>query len=223
MSPDKLRLFARILNVFENDSGSPETDYKSIYIYHDGKNKRRQVTLARGFTDDGGNLRKVVERYISKGGQLSETFQARMSQFGKGTLVDDKEFLKALITAASEQTMREAQDEVFNEVYLGPALSWASVHKFTTALSYGVIVDSYLQSGGMLGWLMQKFPERNPLNGGDEKAWVKAYLNARLNWFQRATGALHNCTYRPKFFLGQIEKGNWELEGSIICNGSKIS
>jgi hypothetical protein len=36
ITPEQIRIFCRILNAFENDSGSPETDYKSVYVYSDG-------------------------------------------------------------------------------------------------------------------------------------------------------------------------------------------
>jgi hypothetical protein len=123
ITPEQIRIFCRILNAFENDSGSPETDYKSVYVYSDGTGKRKQVTLARGFTDDGGNLKKVIERYIAKGGALTKLFQARLDKFGKGTLHTDKEFIGALHTAAAEKVMQDAQDEIFDEVYLHPRSS----------------------------------------------------------------------------------------------------
>jgi hypothetical protein len=37
----------------------------AVYIYADGKNGRKQVTLGVGFTEDGGNLEKVLNSYMS--------------------------------------------------------------------------------------------------------------------------------------------------------------
>lgn len=216
------RIFCRILNAFENDSGSPETDYKSVYIYRDGNDKRKQVTLARGFTDDGGNLKKVVERYIAKGGSLSKLFQDRLGKFGKGVLHTDQEFIGALHTAAAEPAMQQAQDEIFDEVYLQPALRWAQGFKFEQPLSVGVIVDSFLHSGTMTRFLMAKFTEHKPSDGGDEKKWMTSYLHERLAWFERVTGPLHNTTYRPKFFLGQIATNNWEMHCPLVANGTRV-
>lgn len=222
MSPALIRIFCRILNAFENDSGSPETDYKSVYVYSDGTNKRKQVTLARGFTDDGGNLKKVIERYIAKGGKLTALFQARLGKFGKGVLHTDKEFIGALHTAADEPVMHEAQDEIFNEEYLQPALKWADGFGFKQPLSVGVIVDSFLHSGTMPRSLMARFNEHKPSDGGNEVAWIVSYLQERLAWFKRATGALHNTTYRPKFFQAQIAAGNWPMNCPLVANGSKV-
>jgi chitosanase len=222
ITPELIRIFCRILNAFENDSGSPETDYKSVYIYNDGNNKRKQVTLARGFTDDGGSLKKVIERYIAKGGALTKLFSARLDKFGKGVLHTDREFIGALHTAASEKAMQEAQDEIFNEVYLNPALEWASTYKFEQPLSVGVIVDSFLHSGTMTKFLMARFPEHKPASGGNEKVWIRSYLTERLAWFERVSGPLHNTRYRPRFFLGEIDKGNWPFACPLVANGSRV-
>lgn len=222
INQSQIRIDSRILNAFENDSGSPDTDYKSVYIYHDGNNNRRQVTLARGFTDDGGNLKKVIERYIAKGGLLTTLFRQKLDKFGRGLLADDREFIGALHTAAAEQVMQDAQDEIFTEAYLQPALAWGEKKGFTLPLSFSVIIDSYLHSGQMTPKLVASFSEHSPSSGGDEKIWIKSYLAARLAWFERVHGALHNTVYRPKFFLAQIAAGNWAMNCPLVANGSKV-
>lgn len=217
--PDYLRIFERFLNLAENDSGSPETDYKTIYRYGDGNGKRRQVTLGRGFTQDGGNLWKVLARYIAKGGARAEFFGPYETKMRDGALWQDTAFLKALGAASVEEAMRDAQDEVFKEVYLTPALEWADSRGFKLPLSYAVAVDSYLHSGQMTKWLVASFPEPTPANGGDEKVWMKAYLEARLAWFTRVSGDLHTCMFRPQFFLGEIAANNWELHCPLTVRG----
>ncbi len=223
MTDDKIRLTQRILNAFENDSGSPETDYKSIYIYHDGNGNRRQVTLARGFTEDGGNLKKVVGRYIAKGGQLSDYFQGKLNDIGRGILADDKTFIAKLKEASSEQAMREAQDEIFKEAYMNPALIWADGYGFKLPLSQSVIVDSYLHSGSVPGFLMSRFPEKKPAMGGDEKAWIKAYLDTRRSWLANHSKVILRTTvYRPDFFLAQIKRNNWNLDCPLVAHDVEV-
>jgi len=211
ISKNLFNIISRFLNLCENDSGSPETEYNKIYIYKDGNGGRKQLTLSRGFTCDGGNLKKVVVRYIQKGGILSDMFKKRLDKFGKGILISDTEFIKGLVSAGTEQAMKDAQDEIFNEVYLGPAIKWADINRFKENLSIAVIADSYLHSGQMTPFLMQKFSEKKPGSGGDEKIWIKSYLEQRLAWFERVSGPLHTCMFRPQFFLNEIEKDNWEL------------
>ncbi len=211
MIPDEtVRLINRFLNLCENDNGSPENDYGTVYRYKDGNNKRRQVTLSKGFTEDGGNLRKVVDLYLRKGGQ-SAVLKSRVDKIGRGVLADDAEFVKALSKAASESVMREAQDEVFRTAYLNPALAWAASRGFAEPLSYAITVDSFLHSGRMTPFLVNSFAERPPSMGGDEQAWMRAYCEARLAWFQRAAGALRTCVFRPSFFLAQMEANNWSF------------
>lgn len=219
ITEENLKIFSRFLNLAENDSGSPETEYNKIYIYKDGNGGRRQLTLSRGFTCDGGNLKKVVVRYIQKGGILSDMLKKRLDKFSKGILINDTEFIKGLVSAGAEQVMKDSQDEIFNEVYLRPALDWAEDNGFKEVLSVGVIIDSYLHSGQMTPFLMQKFTERKPSSGGDEKKWIKSYLTERLSWFKRASGPLHTCMFRPQFFLSQIEKNNWGLLCPLIIKG----
>jgi chitosanase len=218
-TPAYIRTYTTFLNLAENDSGSPNTDYRSVYIYADGNNSRKQVTLARGFTQDGGNLWKVLQRYIQKGGDRSQFFAAYKSKMGSAVLYKDSAFIKALRDSSIEQKMKDAQDEVFNEVYLSPALSWAENNGFKLPLSYAVAVDSYLHSGKMSDRVTKRMSQKTPSKGGDEKAWITEYLKIRLSWFAGASGALKTCTFRPKFFLGEIDKGNWNMSCPLSVTG----
>ena len=211
ITTDHIRLFNRFLNLCENDNCSPENDYKSVYRYKDGNNNRRQVTLGKGFTEDGGNLGKVLDQYFISGG-TSEVLKSQIPNVGRGVLAGDMDFCKALSAASSEQAMKDAQDRVFLAAYLNPALAWAQREGFKLPLSYGVAVDSYLHSGKMSAPLVASFAEKTPAHGGDEKRWMIAYLNARKAWFTRSTGDLHTCIFRPKFFLGEIAQGNWNFD-----------
>ena len=217
-TPELIRLISRMLNAFENDSGSPETDYGTIYIYHDGNDHRRQITLGRGFTADGGNLRKVIDRYTTLGGERAVDFQDHLA-----LLPDDHELLDLLKAVSGEQAMRDAQDQIFTEVYLQPAFNWAAANGFELPLSYAVVADSYLHSGAMLQFLMNRFAEKKPANGGDEQAWIKAYVLTRRSWLAGKGPPLSNTVYRPDFFLRQINTDNWNFNPPLIANGSNIA
>lgn len=224
ISESKLNITRRILNCFENDSASPETDYFSIYIYSDGNNRRKQVTLARGFTQDGGNLWRVLSNYINKKGEYASFFEKYRNKMSDGSLYKDKEFLKMLTKASREDAlMRNAQDEIFNQVYLAGAINYFENYKFTLPLSFAVITDSTLQSGGMLSRLTNSFPERKPSSGGNEKKWITQYIQARHTWLTGSSSrAIRNSSYRTKFFINQISKGNWNLECPLVANDSKV-
>jgi chitosanase len=211
-----------MLNLFENDSGRKETDYRTIYRYRDGRKvdgvARRQITLGRGFTEDGGSLRQVVDLYLAKGGK-SALLREKAPQLGRGMLVGDTAFLQALSTAADEPPMRAAQDEIFQRVYLDPALHWAEREGFQQPLSSAITADSFLHSGRMTPSLVRSFSEPTPAHGGREAVWMRAYTQARLDWFQRASGPLHTCIFRPRFFLAQITAGNWSFAGPLEIPG----
>jgi len=217
-SPELIRLIERMLNAFENDSGSAETDYRTVYIYHDGNGGRKQLTLGRGFTADGGNLKKVIDRYVSKNGALSAQFLQHAS-----LSPDDTALIDLIHRASTEQAMHEAQDEIFSEVYLQPAFDWATKYGFTWELSAAVIADSFLHSGGMLHFLMDSFAEKKPSDGGDELKWIHEYLTARRAWLIRKGKPLSNTIYRPDFFLVQVATGNWNFNPPLIANGTNIA
>ena len=213
-----LRNISRFLNLAENDNGSPETDYKSVYRYRDGNGGRRQVTLGRGFTEDGGNLRKVIDTYIRNGGK-SDVLKSRADKIGRGVLADDAEFVKALSAAAEEKAMRDAQDEVFSNAYIAPALAWGERNGFKLPLSFAIICDSFLHSGRMTPSLINSFAERTPVNGGSEKTWMYRYCQARQSWFTRSTGPLRTCVFRPAFFLAQMDANNWSFTAPMKVPG----
>jgi len=208
ITDEHVRLFTRFLCLCENDSGLPEADYRAVYRYRDGNNSRRQVTLGMGFTEDGGNLSKVIDAYLANGGSSTE-LRTKRGQIGKGVLAGDQSFCSALSKAGAESAMTNAQDKVFREAYLNPAIAWAEREGFTLPLSYAVAVDSFLHSGQMSKHLRAKFNEPTPGNGGNEIIWMRSYCTQRKAWFERSAGPLGTCVFRPKFFLEQMAANNW--------------
>ena len=84
-----------ILNVFE--TGSIKGDYANISLYNDGKNGRKQVTYGRSqVTQDGGNLKKLLEMYIKDGGKYVEKFKPYLNKMDDADLYKDLQFLNYL-------------------------------------------------------------------------------------------------------------------------------
>ena len=211
ITDEHVRLFTRFLCLCENDSGLPEADYRAVYRYKDGNNNRRQVTLGMGFTEDGGNLGKVIDEYFANGGSNAE-LRAKRGQIGKGVLAGDQSFCSALSKAGAESAMTRAQDTVFKDAYLGPAFAWAEREGFRLPLSYAITVDSFLHSGQMSKHLRAKFNEPTPRSGGRESMWMESYCQARKHWFATTSrNDLRTCVFRPKFFLEQIAANNWSF------------
>ena len=230
MRPDELTttFIRRILSVAE--TGKAEWNPGSVYIYADDnrfKPPRKQVTVSIGFTENG-NLKKMLEGYIEKGGEKAGDFRNYMTGMGskdRPTLANNNAFVSLLKEAGKDPKMKTAQEEAFDKLYLGPAFDWAEKNGFERPLSYLVIADSFLHSGSMLDFLMAKFPEKKPAAGGDERKWVKAYLDARRSWLKNHSNKILNGTvYRADAFLRETAKDNWDLGmGSLVMHGTEVS
>jgi chitosanase len=222
-----ISLIRRVLSVAE--TGKPAWNPAEIFVYRDDNRfnpPRRQITLSIGFTESG-NLKQVLQRYVLKGGKLSGQFAAYLPGLGaKGSAsrADDSKFKALLREASGEAAMIEAQEECFDEFYLEPAFSWASVNGFALPLSYLVIADSFLHSGSMLGFLMNRFSEKKPKFGGNEKVWIQEYLRVRKQWLGGHSNKILNKTvYRATCYLAELGRDNWNLEtGPIVMNGTPV-
>jgi chitosanase len=225
--PALVSYIRRILSTAE--TGKPEWNPGAIYIYKDDnrfKPPREQITLSIGFTEGGGNLKKVLERYIDKGGLLAADFAPFLPTMGSSpSLANNARFKNLLKEAAVEPAMWQAQEECFDELYLEPAFAWARQHGFSEPLSYLVIADSFLHSGSMLPFLMNSFPEKKPTGGGNEKLWINQYLNARRNWLaNHSNKILNNTVYRANCYLIELAKENWGLaSGSVVMHGTEVT
>lgn len=216
------RKIISIVNVFE--TGTPEGDYDAIAIFPDGKNGSRQITYGRSQTTEQGNLRNLLQRYIDLNGKFAKKFAPFMPDVGVRTLVNNKTFKDLLKQSGEEDpVMRQAQDETFEILYYQPAFHFFSAEKFKLPLSLLVIYDSYIHSGSIPAFLRSRFPERTPLRGGDEKAWIEAYVKARQNWLgTHPKKILHPTVYRTKTFLREMDNDNWGLSKPVITQGKTI-
>jgi chitosanase len=217
-------IIIRVLSAAETDSadGKPH----AVYIYGDGKGGRKQVTLGIGFTEDGGNLLPVIERYVTKKGVFADQLANYLPHVGKGTLATDKKFHELLKQAGQrDPLMAEAQNEQFNKSYLDPAFDWFKKHGFDLPLSFLVIADSYLHSGGIRESLRNSFKEPAPAQGGNEKVWIRSYVDARHNWLaNHSNKLLRNTVYRTQCFRTELARENWMLEHlPVVMNGVVVN
>jgi chitosanase len=211
----------KIVNVFE--SGTPNGDYSCISLYEDGPNGIKQITYGKSQTTEWGNLSKLIKLYISLDGKFADQFIKYADTIGRISLVNDKNFISLLREASKDQIMKESQDSFFDTHYWQPAKAWFDKNGFKTSLSMLVIYDSFIHSGSILKFLRERFTEKVPVNGGDEKAWIEQYCSARLNWLKNHSNPiLRKTTYRVCDFLMAIDKNNWDLEQEFSANGTKI-
>jgi chitosanase len=218
----------RVLSVAE--TGKPQWDASAVYIYADDNRfnpPRRQITLSVGFTE-GGNLKKVLERYAELGGEFHVQLAPFLPGLGardRGSLAGNQVFIDLLKKAGTDPLMQQAQREEFASRYLYPAIAWGESCGFTLPLSFLVIADSYLHSGSMLGFLMAKFPEKKPNAGGNEKTWINQYLETRHAWLKNHSNKILNrTTYRADCYMREAAKDNWDLSaGPLVMNGTAVS
>lgn len=217
------RLIDWIISVFE--SGSPDGDYSKITIVRDGPGKIRQITYGRWQTTEYGNLKILIRDYANAGGIYSSKFVSYVQKIKVVPLTDDAEFKQLLIKAGKEDpVMRITQDRFFDRVYFQPAKRWAEINGFTLPLSMLVIYDSFIHSGKIRDDIRNKFPERVPVNGGLEKDWISAYVNARHNWLaHHPNPEVHPTVYRTTCFRREIDRNNWQLSLlPINANGTNV-
>ena len=212
----------QILNVWE--TGTIDGRPSLISIFHDGYRGRKQVTLGVGFTEDGGNLKRVVERYINKGGKYSNFFAPYLPNMGntsKPSLVEDASFFETLKKSSKEDNlMIESQKEIFEEIYLASAKKFVKENEFLKPISWLVFCDSALHSGQPApGWIRKTFPEKTPKNDGDEIQYVRAYLKARRNWLKSKGGILAKTTYRVENIINHLESKDYDLNKPFFANG----
>jgi chitosanase len=218
------RIIERVVNVFE--TGKPDGNYAAIAIFHDGPHDIRQITYGRSQTTEYGNLRDLVQQYVTAGGIYSEELERYAEKVGSVPLTDDAEFKDLLRKAGREDAvMRNAQDAFFDERYFKPAMKWAGENGFILPLSALVIYDSFIHSGRVLWAIRQMFPESPPSLGGKEVEWTTAYVNARHRWLgNHPRQIVRKTVYRTQCFKNEIKRGNWKLDKlPIVANGVKVS
>jgi Glycosyl hydrolase family 46 len=221
--PKCIDFIRRIVSVAETDA--PVWDPASVYVYNDGNQGRKQCTLSIGFTADGGNLRKVLERYGEAHGVYGAEFAPYITLLKEGDPGTDADFIALLKEAGKKDPlMMTVQEEMFDKLYLGPAFSWASKYGFGLPLSYLVIADSFLHSGSMLDFLMNRFPEEKPNDGGNEEKWIKAYTDTRRDWLaNHSNKILRNTVYRCDCYLREVKRSNWDLaQTPIDMHGTEV-
>jgi chitosanase len=222
VTPETTDFIRRVLSIAE--TGKAEWDPGAVYVYGDDNRYNppcRQITLSIGFTEGGGNLKKVLLRYRENRGTYAKAFESYLPNMGARTLAENSVFRNLLKTAGEDPVMLQTQKDCFDELYLGPAFKWAETNGFTEPLSYLVIADSFLHSGSMLDFLMRRFPEKKPGAGGNERKWITDYLRARHDWLKAHSNKILNKTvYRAECFLEGIAKDNWDLSGVLVMNGT---
>lgn len=235
---DRKRIIKTIVGVFETGpgaaSGSP--DYGAVTVLDDGAG----ITYgAHQATDGGGAVDLIVARYIELGGEFAAELAPYVERLATnataaaaeaGAIGATPEAVRAAgapwvgdLMAILEQAgdtdpiMAAAQEEVFESHYWRPAAEQAAAMELALPLSWLVCYDSTIHSGPEgIGRIRRRFPEGPPASGGDEHAWVVAYLQARRSWLAgHSRAAVRATTYRINSLLDLAAAGAWDLSPPV--------
>ncbi len=217
---DKKRVIQAILSTFE--TGKPEGDYSAIIVLPD----RAGITYGlHQATRD--SLHEIIRRYVAHPDADREwadglaQYLPRLERDGTRDVDPNalpdwvNSVMDLLVGASDDWTMRQAQDEVFEERYWKPALMHCDDMKLELPLSWAMIYDTCIQSGPAKGVdrIRAKFPGGPPSRGGDEKEWTIAYLNARYLWLStHERPVVRSSAVRVQQLLGLAEEENWNLD-----------
>lgn len=244
LDEEKRKIIWSILSVFE--TGKVDGDYAACSILADGAGLSYGKHQA---TDKSGTLDQICMRYLDKGGKRSEELKllldvldqdlssnappgqtpdevsAKMQSYG---MVDPKwtrvaDLMRLLEQIGNEPEMKAAQDEVFAELYWEPCRSQCVAMHLELPLSWCAVYDTCIQSGpGSVARIRKLFGPSPPSGGGDEKAWTKAYLEARKAWIEGFSDPnpakekiVHSTSYRADAMLAMVNVGNWDLQTPI--------
>jgi chitosanase len=228
ITPRIKKKIEQVINAFETSSAHGNYAVLVKLADHtDSATRQRivQITYGRSQTTEFSHLKELVEDYIEQEGLYSSVLKSYLPRIGKKpSLATDEIFCKALKDAGkSDPVMKLCQDALFESKYYQPAHRWFANNGFTLPLSLLVIYDSFIHSGGILGFLRKRFSESVPANGGNEKEWIRQYVNTRHEWLaNHSIELLRHTTYRTKCFKEQLAAENWDLSKKLKANGVSI-
>lgn len=224
-NPAFVSFIREVLTIAEQ--GTRTIPYSKVEVMADGPGGKNQITLSIGFTEFGGNLKKVIQRYCDQGGLLFGKFAPYLTKLGVTPLAADNTFKQLLRDAGKEEVMQQVQEDSFEEFYLSPAFRFCKVNKMELPLSFLVVCDSYLHSGSVPDFLRKRFPAALPAKDMEaEKQWVREYTTTRHDWLATHNNRLlRNTIYRTSYYKAVIKDEDWQLERAhlVAMNGVKPS
>ncbi|MGO4840597.1 hypothetical protein AB4144_50945, partial [Rhizobiaceae sp. 2RAB30] len=79
-------------------------------------------------------------------------------------------------------------------------------------------------SGSIRNDLRSRFEERTPSAGGDEKTWIRQYVDVRHDWLtHHSNPEVRPSNYRTRDLAREIARGNWDLDMMpFMANGVPV-
>lgn len=218
-APAKKDIAMQLVSSAENSTLDWKAQYGYIEDIGDGRGYTGGII---GFCSGTGDMLRVVERYAeSRPGNALERFLPALRKV-KGSDAHTglgSPFTRAWAEAAGDTRFREAQDAERDASYFDPAVRRAKQDGLGT-LGQFVYYDAYVMHGeadadGTTGFRTIRSQAldaaRTPADGGDETAYLDAFLDARVDAIREEPS--HSDTSRvetaQRVFL---DRGNLDLD-----------
>lgn len=230
-----------IVSTFETYPPRATPGYAQLALLKDGPNAALQVTFgAHQATDRANSLDAILRRYRDLAREkfgdqweeetLADELEAYLPALAENTgastsrLAKDKTFTGLLVRSAADSLMQRAQNEIFDEGYMKPALEAVNGSGWQHPLSLAVVYDSLIHGS----WAKL----RDRVDPAGEEVWISNYITLRrVNMEQAGPGGhsiwsnrlLRNTTYRMDTFRALIRANNWELAAPFMAHGVTIT
>lgn len=194
-------------------------EYRDAYRYIEDIGDGRGYTAGIiGFTSRNGDLLDVVELYtrLEPDNALAPYIPALEQARGTDAHTGLGEgFERAWKACGATPKMVEAQDRIVDEQYMGPAIRYAKEDHLAPLGQY-VYYDALVVHGpgddeDSFGGIRARAlaDARTPAQGGDEAAYLEAFLDARANVMGKE--AAHADLSRLDVQRAFIKDGDWDL------------
>ena len=135
------------------ESGDPIGNYADVTIYSGEQDDGAGISFGKHqATENSGTLYKLLSLYLKKDGKyadLVETYMCRLYDgvhvSRKGDLTHDQEFVDLIKEAATDPIMRAAQDELFEEEFLKPAVHLCKDPSLQSPIAVAIAYEQILQ------------------------------------------------------------------------------
>lgn len=215
-----------IIRLFE--TGQKGGDYSAVAVLHDQAGISYGVNQA---THKSGSLAAVVKAYTANPQAIVKELAdylpslSHTDQSSIDSLARDAHCKKLLADAGADPLMHLVQVEVFDRLYLKPAIEACDGSGFVEALSLAVIYDSMNQGG-------YDDCRDHVVGVSEEHAWVQRYVEVREQWLLDAPKRIRNqakakviadSVYRPRALKKLIAENNWKLTTPFVLRKTIIN
>lgn len=188
--PQKKEIAMRLVSSAENATLDWTAQYAYIEDIHDGRGYTGGIV---GFRSGTGDMRAVVERYTAAvpRNRLAAYLPALKRVAGTASHAGlDPNFPAAWRAAAADPAFRAAQDAERDRMYFNPALSQAKQDGLRILGQFAYYDAIVVHGASGLAKLrrtaaMKALP---PARGGDEAAYLEAFLDARMQLMAAESG-----------------------------------